>query len=326
MELNKPVPAGRGKERLFLLLVTLIFALLFYRLYTVIQLRFADVDKRLQDGTMVNLNSKDPATQLRRLLEKGYYFDDKRDVDLIEATVANQIGVGQKVDNIGELNKRKYYIDADEAFVKGGKSFKSRVAASRSLLGYTGADSLRFVQEKRNPPALQSVTDLAMGSHSIEGKILNREQQPVAGVLLRLEMILPQDSIINDEPTEDLKTVTKTGNGFTQTFLPDSAGRRRLQSLTAYARTGADGVYKFQNLPEGKAFKVLPLQPGYQFGTSQGVQQLDDDASFTFHQSPHTIRLLSTRDFNILKKEKSLIIRTPQQFNQWYWILSLIHI
>ncbi|CAM3907345.1 FtsW/RodA/SpoVE family cell cycle protein [Mucilaginibacter galii] len=322
MEPNKPVPAGRGKERLFLLLVTIIFALLFYRLYTVIQLRFADVEKRLQDGTIVNLNSKDPANQLRRLLEKGYYFDDKRDVDLIETTVANQIGVGQKVDNIGELNKRKYYIDADEAFVKGGKSFKSRVAASRSLLGYTGADSLRFIQEKRNPPALQSVTDLAIGSHSIDGKILNREQQPVAGVLLRLEMILPQDSIINDEPTEDLKTITKTGNGFTQTFLPDSAGKRRLQSLTAYARTDADGAYKFQNLPDGKAFKVLPLQPGYQFGTSQGVQELDGDASFTFHQSPHTIRLLSTRDFNILKKEKSLIIRTPQQFNQWYWIIA----
>jgi cell division protein FtsW (lipid II flippase) len=322
MEPNKPLSVGRGKERLFLLLITLICALLFYRLYTVIQLRVADVEKRLQDGTMVNLNSKDPATQFRRLLEKGYYFDDKRDIDLIEATVANQIGVGQKVDNIGELNKRKYYVDADEAFAKGGKSFKSRVTASRSLLGYTGADSLRFIEEKRNPPALQSVIDLAMGSHSIKGQILNKEQQPITGVLLRLEMILPQDSIINDEPTEDLKAIIKSGNGFIQTFLPDSAGKRRLQSLTAYARTGANGNVTFQNLPDGKAFKILPLQPGYQFGTSQGVQDLDEDVSFTFHQSPHTIKLLSTRDFNILKKEKSLIIRTPQEFNQWYWIIA----
>ena len=43
---------------------------------------------------------------------------------------------------------------------------------------------------------------------------------------------------------------------------------------------------------------------------------------FTFTQSPHTIRLLSTRDFNILKKEKSLIIRTPQEFNKWFWIIA----
>jgi cell division protein FtsW (lipid II flippase) len=321
MEPDKHQPTGRTKERVFLLLITILLSLLFYRLYTVIQLRFADVDKRLNEGTMVNLNAANPALSFKKLLEKGYYFDDKRDIELIETTVANNIGTGQRIDNIGELNKRKYNIEADEAFEKGGESFKKRVDASRSLLGYTGDDSLRFIQERKNPPAMAASVDLKMGPHSIKGNIVNKEQ-PVSGVLIKLEMILPQDSILIDEPTEDVKTVTEKGNGFVKVYMLDSAGKKVLQSLTGYARTDASGGFEFKNLETGKAYKILPLQPGYQFGTSQGVQSLDEDAVFTFTQAPHTIRLLSTRDFNILKKEKSLIIRTPQEFNKWFWIIA----
>jgi hypothetical protein len=131
-------------------------------------------------------------------------------------------------------------------------------------------------------------------------------------------MILPQDSIFNDEELEDVKTITEQGKGFTKVYLPDSAGKKRLQELTAYARTDAEGSYQFKNLPNNKAFKVLPLQPGFQFGTSQGVEDLDEDINQSFTQSPHTIKLFSTRDFNILKKEKSLIIRTPAEFNQGF--------
>jgi cell division protein FtsW (lipid II flippase) len=321
MEPDKPLTVSRQKERLFILLIAVLFLFLFFRLFTVLQLRFADVDKRLQDGTMVNLNSKDPAGKIHNLLTKGYYFDDKRDVELITATVGNNIGIGDKIDNVGELNKRKYYIIADDAFAKGGKSFKSRVAASRALLGYTGDDSLRFIQERKNPPALPSVNNLAMGSYSISGTIIN-EKTPVPGVLIRLDMILPQDSIYTDEPTEDVKPITESGNGIKKVYLPDSSGKRRLQALTVYARTDEQGNYSFKNLPTGKAFKVLPLQPGYQFGTSQGVESLNEDISFTFNQSPHTIKLFSTRDFNILKKEKSFIVRTPEEFNEWFWIIA----
>ncbi|WP_158827617.1 FtsW/RodA/SpoVE family cell cycle protein [Mucilaginibacter lacusdianchii] len=318
----QPASAGRGKERLFLLLIAVVLGLLFYRLYTVIQQRFADVDRRLKDGTMVNLNAKDPAGHLKVLLEKGYYFEDKRDVALIESIVADRYSSDQQTDNIGELNKRKYFIDADVAFTKGGESFKKRVVASRSLLGYTGADSVRFEQERTSPPQLPSATDLGVGQHSLSGNIVNEQKQPVSGVLVRLQMVVPQDSIFNDDEIESIRINREAGAGFRKEYLPDSAGKRRLQSLTAFARTDAEGHFAFMHLPDGKAFRVLPLQPGYQFGTSQGVQALDDDDDdVNFRQAPHTIRLLSTRDFNILKKEKSLIVRTPQQFNHWYWII-----
>ena len=320
MEADKVQQPGRWTERIFIVLLGALFVCLFMRLHTVLQTRFTDVDKRLQDGTMINLNAGDPAGQLKPLLTKGYYFEDPKDIDLITSTVAGATDTKEQIDNIGELNKRKYFIIADDAFAQGGKSFKSRVTASRMLLGYTGADSLLFVSEKQNPKQVPQVTDVNLGSGSIAVNIVNKKQ-PVTGVLVRLQMILPQDSISTDEEIGEIKRITENGNGFSKTFLPDSAGKRRLQGLIAYTRTNEQGVAQFTHLPAGKAFKVLPLQPGYQFGTSQGIQELDDDAKFTFAQQPHTIRLFSTRDFNILKKEKSLTIRTVDDFNHWFYII-----
>lgn len=312
---------GRAKERVFLLLVAILFSVLFYRLYTVLQTRFADVEKRLADGTMVNLSDKDPAGEIHQLLTKGYYFDDKRDIALITATVGNNIGTGVKIDNIGELNKKKYYIVADDAFQNGGESFKSRVAASRSLLGYTGADSSLFLSERTAQMKLPVETDIAAGHYSISG-LIAAKGEGVPGVLVRLDMILPQDSLYSDEETDEVKARTETGDGYKKNFYADSAGKPKLQELTAYARTDAAGRYHFKNLPDNKAFRVLPLQPGYQFGTSQGTEDLDEDAVFNFSQAPHTVKLLSTRDFNILKKEKSFIVRTPAEFNSSFWIIA----
>ncbi|TKC10536.1 cell cycle protein [Pedobacter polaris] len=321
MEQNKTAgKVSRIRERIFILVIGLVLALFFYQLYTVVQPRFAEVAPRLKAGTMVNLNAGKPAENIRNLLKKGYYFEDQRDIDLIEATVAGATQNISQLDNIGEVNKRRYFLLADEAFEKGGKSFKARVMASRALLGYTGDDSLTFAQERNNPRQYPAEVDLGLGKHNISGKIIENEL-PVAGVLIRLEMILPQDSIYNDEPTEATKNITENSDGFTKVFTLDSAGKRRLQQLTAYTRTNAAGHFSFGHLPDNKSFKVLPLKPGFQFGASKGVQSLGDDTDFTFEQRPHTIRLFSARDFSILKKEKSLIIRTPEEFNKWFFII-----
>jgi len=310
----------RGKERIFLILSAVVLGLLFGRLYQVLQQNFTGVNEHVKDGSIVNLNAPNPARHLAALLERGYYFEDKRDIDLIENTLADRLKVTGKFDNIGEINKLAYNVDADDAFARGGKSFKERVQVSRTLLGYTGDDSVRFTQERNAPPNVPNTTDVGLQGSSISGTVLNKTA-PVAGVLVRLQMILPQDSIYNDEETDQIKTTVQLGNGFKLTYVADEKGKPHLQGLTAFARTGADGTFTFKNLPANKAFNVLPLQPGFQFGRSAGTENLDGDEGFTFHQSPHTIRLISSKDFNILKKEKVLIIRTPEDFNFWYWVI-----
>jgi cell division protein FtsW (lipid II flippase) len=313
---------GRGLERTFLLLISALMAFIFFQLYSVLEKDFEEVPKRLSEGSMINLNDPDPAQQMKMLLQRGFYFEDPRDIEIVRGILAQRMNTaGEEIDNIGELNKRRYDVNADLAFAQGGESYKKRVQLSKSLLGYNGDDSLRFTQEKRAPPALPAVNNLSLGTHAITGTIYDRNGRLLPGVLVRLGMILPQDSTYSENVTEVENIIKENKGGVQKIFAIDSAKKRQLQSLTAYARTDASGKFSFTNLPDDKAFEVIPLQPGYQFGPSKGVQELDRNVAFSFYQAPHTIKLFSTRDFNNLKKEKALIIRTPDQFRSWFFII-----
>ena len=280
---------GRGKERLFLGLITVLMLILSMRLFGVLQDRMKEVDKGLREGTIVNLNAADPGKAVQKLLTTGYYLDDPLDRELIGRAITLNQQPGESFTNTGDLNKRKFNVLADDAESTGGSSFKKRVAVSRALLGFNGADEKRFEQEKNNPPALPSEVDLQLGNGEIEGVVSNSGEK-VPGVLLRLSTVLPSDSI-------DAK------------------------SFTAYARTGADGQYLFKGLPKGKAYEVIPMKPGSEFGQVKGVTELGGSKTLTFNEIPHKIRLLSPRDFNNLKNDGALVVRTPLEFNQWYWYI-----
>ena len=309
-------------ERTFLLLISALIAFLFFKLYTFLEKDFEEVPKRISEGSMINLNDPDPGTNIKLLLLKGFYFEDPKDVELVRTVIGQRLNTGEgEIDNIGELNKRKYDVEAEQAFTLGGESFKKRVILSRSLLGYNGADSVRFLQERTSPPQLPAINNIGLGAHDISGTVYNIHGKPLPGVLLRLGMILPQDSMYSDDVNEVDNLITENTGPLQKIYAVDSANRRQLQSLTAYVRTDASGKFSFTNLPTDKAFEVIPLQPGYQFGPSKGVQELNGNISFSFYQSPHTIKLFSTRDFNNLKKEKALIVRTPNEFRGSFFII-----
>src|SRR5213078_3586530 len=106
-------------------------------------------------------------------------------------------------------------------------------------------------------------------------------------------------------------------------LIPDSADNLQLLSFNAYARTDASGKFIFSGLPENKSYEILPLQPGYEFGRSQGIEKLQDDASFHFVQSPHLLKLFSSKEFSTFKKEKAFIVRTPEEITSWFWIIII---
>jgi len=320
MAVASPVKISRKKERVLLLLIALILLPIFIKLYKAEQEKFVGVPARLKNGSMVDLNGSDPARHIKTLLQNGHYYDDEKDIDLIASVIADRLVSTDKFDNIGELNKHRFDVSADDAFANGGESFQKRVAASRALLGYTGDDAVRFEQEKTDPPQIPPSVDMQLGEHGIEGQVIQKKL-PVAGVLVRLEMILPQDSIYNDETTDISQQKIEKAANFRKVYVPDSHNQPKLQELIAYARTDKDGNYKFENLPENKAFEVFPMQPGYQFGKAQGIELLHKNVSFDFYRAPHTIRLIASDNFNTLKKDDALIVRMPADYNFWYWII-----
>lgn len=318
---------SRNLERFFLFAISIVMLMLFYQLFTVLKADFADVSKRLANGTMMNLNDPKPGERIKTLLQKGFYFRDQRDINFISNTVANgrrnTIGV---VDNIGELNKSSYYVNTEDAYAHGGEVFRKRVMVERSLLGFSDIDSSLFEQESRKPVKLPSANSLNLGNASINGIVQKGEKKPVEGVLVRLQLILPKDSLYSEKVTDVDRRITVNDKGIRRIFVLDSLNNRQLQSLSAFVRTDVNGHFAFNGLPANRAFAVLPMQPGFEFGRSQGIANLEGTASFTFNQSPNTIKLFSTRDFNTLKKEKSLIVRTPKEASKWFWIIAVCFI
>lgn len=290
MDKNNPGTGSRKQERLYLGLIAVLLLIAFFKLFGMLQGRMKDIGQHLKDGTIVNLNAPDPAKSLGTLLTRGYYLDDPKDIELISSVIAAKQLPGQSFSNIGDLNKRKFNLPADEAYAQGGLSFKKRVAVSRALLGFTGEDENRFEQEISRPPAMPAVRDLGFGRSTIKGTI-SRQGKAVNGVLVRLSTVLPQDSI-------------------------------QAKSFTAYARTDEAGQYAFNGLPKGKAYEVIPLKPGFEFGKVKGVQELGSSKKLDFTEAVHQIRLLSSKDFNILKNDGALIVRTPDAFKTAYWCIA----
>jgi hypothetical protein len=102
----------------------------------------------------------------------------------------------------------------------------------------------------------------------------------VSGVLVRLQMVVPQDSLYSDAIQDEGRTVVDSSATLLQLFRVDSANRRQLISLAAYARTDGAGKFSFAGLQEGRAYEVIPLQPGYQFGTPGACRHLTKTSHF----------------------------------------------
>ncbi len=312
----------RSVERIFLLLITAAMAGLFFTLFNRLEKDFADVPQRLRDGTMMNLNDAKAGEKIQLLLRKGFYFKDQKDIDLVGRVIARNNNLSASpIDNTGELNMNRYNVSAADAFETGGENFKKRALLSRELLGFTGFDSSTFTKELDNPLPATAVTDVGLGKGAISGSIFLGKEQPAAGVLVRLRLIVPQDSVYSSLVAEVDSVHEQFINSTRYVFVTDSLGNRQLLYFTAYARTGNNGNFLFKGLSPGQSFEVLPLKPGYQFGGSQGVTQLDGDPQFAFFQSTQTIKLFSTKDFSNLKKEKAFIVRMPEEVMRWFHII-----
>src|ERR1019366_1350439 len=285
MSNSGPRFVNRKTERLCLVLIGAIMALLFWKLFTVLQRDFAEVDTRVDNGTMINLNAGNTAEAMTEILKKGMYFEDPKDIAFIAAAVAAAKEPGSTIDNIGTLNKKQYFVNADEAFLKGGKSFKHRVELSRDLLGFSDIDSTSFEKESKHPLHVSSQTSADLGNYNISGIIKKQDGQSAAGVLLRLRLLVPQDSSASTD--DDENNIIQFKNGVRKVFIRDSAKNLQLLSFNAYARTDVSGNYIFSGLPQNKSYEIIPLHPGYEFGRSRGVEKLRGNATFNFGESLH---------------------------------------
>src|SRR5688500_17892180 len=124
METVRNRKKSRVLERTFIFLISGLMAFLFFRLYAVLEKDFEEVPERIAEGSMINLNDPNPEQNMQMLLQKGYYFEDPKDIAIVHSVLQERMHPeAENIDNIGELNKRKYEVNADLAFASGGESY-----------------------------------------------------------------------------------------------------------------------------------------------------------------------------------------------------------
>ncbi|MFT4023443.1 MAG: FtsW/RodA/SpoVE family cell cycle protein [Flavihumibacter sp.] len=268
----------------------LVLVLFFVKLYAVLSPRLIAADTDLAAHKAIVLEPGIDKSRLQSILAAENYFPDPRDLQLVTDSLAAKLNQHGAPANLGELNKKKWLIAVPAAWNPAGTGvdFRERLLASRQRLGF---DSVVYNRELTRPPALGATISAGKGKRSVEGKV-EYEDKPVQGVLVELRQHI--------------------------------AGEEE-QPLPIYSRTDGEGRFRFNGLLGDSGYSVLPLKPGFEFGSRQGTASLTEDRSFLFRMQPHRMRLIGSISFGQIKEDNLLLVRTPDTFSRNYWMILWIH-
>jgi cell division protein FtsW (lipid II flippase) len=309
--------SARRTERLFLFVGSVVLIVFFVTLFFQLQRELNPRMRGVQEGTVVNLNEPTAAENLGRLLMKEYYVQDPKDAAYIVDAVASK-KQNIEIDNVGELNKKRFSVNANDAYTRGGEDLKKRVLQSRAQLGLSPEDT--WLVSRLNDAGIPTEININNGKGVITGTITDENEVPVKGVLVKLQFLPDEDSLYASEVSSENTFVVNAGN-IQKMFTGDSS-TKQFYSFSAVCRTDESGHFRFIGLQTNNAYSVVPLQQGFEFGSSKGTRILEDEQEFAFIRGDHNIRLFSAKQFDDLRKENSLIVRTESEFNRWFWIIA----
>lgn len=301
MSANEKNRVNSAKEAWLLLTgAALVLLLLFLTLYRALTPQLEKTAAALREGRALKLDRVISKDLLKKVIADGNYYTDQRDIDLLVDSLAAKLMTVGVPDNLGALNKNAYAITAPLTWEPntGGVDFRGRLRASRQRLGF---DSALYVQEITGPVSMgvlggSSSTGMqvygalpvpgqptARGDQEMTGRVLYNSK-PMQGVLVQLRQHIP------------------------------SLDEDSLAPVVAYTRTDEKGAFTFTGLVRDSGYSVLPMKPGYEFGSRKGISRLNKKTTYTFVAKPHKIRLIGSTVYGQLKEDSILIVRTPEEF------------
>ncbi|GAB3945237.1 hypothetical protein GCM10028805_13990 [Spirosoma harenae] len=268
--------------------------LLFGRLYMNLSPALNQAKKALGNRQALTLESGLKSIAIQRILNTGNYYSDPKDRSLLADSLAAKLRKNGSPDNLGALNKRLFSILAPVAWRSrvGGTDFQSRLQVSRQQMGF---DSILYVRELNSPKSYPATVNVGPGTESIAG-LVTHDEVPMANVLVQLKR----------HPA---------------TAQPDT-----LPDRFTYARTGADGQFSFAGLVKGSGYSVVPLKPGFEFGSRRGTSHLTSDQSYNFTARRHQLRLIGSTVYGQLKNDHAFTVRTPTGFTRQFWAIVVLFV
>ena len=302
----------RRKERILLIAATLIILVMAWGYYRNIKPNLENAEKGYAEKSMLNLNGSMDEKVLLKILSELDYFGDP----VYERFLANRLKMKlqeKSLDNLGELNKRFFCVNAQEMAKEGGETGATRYLISATELGLDSAlvaklPSLQLGSEKAVMPENSGI--------SITGNVENDKNAPVAGVLVRLREEIPQS--VQDSILEDFLSKYKGDGAEDLMGLILADLDTIVKTPSYYVQTDKNGNFKFIHLEKGKNYSVIPIQAGKEYGVLRGVAQIKKTPKkgFSFQEKEHRLPLFDAKRFIQAKKDKVFTVRTPDTFRQ----------
>ncbi|GAB4025970.1 hypothetical protein GCM10028809_08590 [Spirosoma gilvum] len=268
---------------------SVILLLLFGRLYMNLLPALSQAKKALSSGQALTLELRLKSSSVQRLFNLGNYYSDPKDRAFVADSLVAKLRQSGSPENLGALNKRQFSVVAPVAWRSrlGGTDFQSRLQVSRQQMGF---DSILYVHELASPKSYPATVSAGNGTASIAGRVTH-DEQPMTDVLVQLKR----------HPA---------------TAQPDT-----LPDRFTYARTDAEGRFSFTGLAEGSGYSVVPLKPGFEFGSRRGTSHLTSDQNYTFTARRHQLRLIGSTVYGQLKTDHAFAVRTPTAFTMQFWMI-----
>lgn len=282
------------------ILTIIVFILGVFSLYNNLEPQLTETSEAIEHGTTIVLKKGLDQKKLSDRLYNGGYINDRNDADLISSRIKRFLDNDGILPNLGALLKFDLKISADTALLMGGNEFKTRVEIDYSKLG---------ISKESTEAAAGPVFSMPNADAVIRAKISNGKGSSgsVANIPVRIKQYSYKNSYRYSDKKDSQGNVIKTDSILVEKELTDS--------ILGFARTNANGIATF-NVKKGSHYSIIPIQQGFQYGREKGTTNgaLSSDLDLSFVQKPHVLTLFSSQVFSNIKYDKTLIIRTPEEF------------
>lgn len=304
---------GRFKGLLPPIVISILLVGMFLAFLSNFDKRNESVIEDIQDGNAVVLSPDCDTIVLAEIIDNNGYADTLPDAVYIASVLKKRQKELGRLPSLYTLQKRAFgQVPADTAAIK--KRLLTKLDKSYSILG-------------------QNDTVFSFSKDSIRS---GGKAKMTVVVYKKVESDKWWKKLLKMEDTIHCKDVPVR----LCAHFRDSLNKPCKPAPIGFDSTDYHGEAIFEGLDTTISYSVLPIQKGFEYGTSKGTVggkwKLDKSGtmSFSFEQKEHRIPLFSNATLRQIKSDRTIIVRSPQEYKvivvRWFvyvllawWVLCL---
>ena len=254
--------------------------------------RFNAVEEGYKNKKVVNLSTSISEEDISAILLNNKYIGNEQDANFIADTLAARLHRNLEYPNLYYLQKRVY-----------GK-VPALVADSANVLTNVLENSYK-----------------AIGLDSLIQSI------PLNTLLCNNNLKCGEGIITVQLYSEELQNYADAIVVLREYYI-DSLNYAK-DSILGYAKTDSMGTAVFSGLDKNRAYSVLPIKKGCEYGSSKGIKKgkFKKNLTFKFEQLEHRIQMINNATLKQIKNDGTITVRTPHEYKaevvKWFVLVLL---